>query len=177
MSEIAGRARAYVALGGNLGDPRIELASAIAELRAEGDLSVVAVSSFHHTAPVGGPEGQPEYLNAVLGLDTDKNPEELLRLLLSIEKRHGRDRQREERWGPRRLDLDLLLHGEARVETETLSLPHPRMEERLFVLEPLAEIAPALFLSRCGKTVAERVEELRQARPRPGAPRQAEIEA
>lgn len=163
MSEIAGRARAYVALGGNLGDPRAELAAAVEELRAERGLRVVAISSFHATAPVGGPAGQPEYLNAVLGLETDKSPEELLQLLLSIEQRHGRDRAREERWGPRRLDLDLLLHGEARRETNTLTLPHPRMEERLFVLEPLAEIAPALCLPRSGKTVAERIEELLRA--------------
>ena len=177
MSERGGRVRAYVALGGNLGDPRAELSGAIAELRAERGLSVVAVSAFHRTSPVGGPEGQPDYLNAVLSLDTETTPLELLRLLLSIEKRHGRNRAREERWGPRRLDLDLLLHGEAWVESAALCLPHPRMEERLFVLEPLAEIAPELRLPRSGMTVAERVLELRGARPWRTEPRPEEIEA
>ena len=150
----------FVALGSNLGGRRAALEGAVSELRAAPGVTLLEVSSFHTTAPIGGPPGQRAYLNAALSLRTELEPLALLRLLLSIEARFGRDRSREVRWGPRRLDLDLLLHGESCFDTEALTLPHPRMEERLFVLEPLAEIAPGLCLPRCGATIEWRIEEL-----------------
>lgn len=152
--------RAFVALGGNLG-PRAEtLESALVDLDALEGVQVEAVSGFHRTSPIGGPAGQGEYLNAVARLRVRLTPEALLAELQSIEARHGRDRAREERNGPRTLDLDLIwMDGEQRATPE-LELPHPRFEDRLFVLEPLEELAPNLRLPRCGVTVAQRVEAL-----------------
>ena len=129
---------AYIALGANLGDPEQAIRDAIERIRALGE--VTAVSSIHVTAPVGGPPGQPDYRNAVLALRTTIPPEELLDHLLAIERDMGRVRR--ERWGPRIIDLDLLTYGDRIINTPTLTLPHPRMNEPAFVLEPLAEIAP-----------------------------------
>lgn len=150
----------YVALGSNLGERQAALEGAIEAISGAPAVTVLGVSSIHRTAPVGGPAGQGVYLNAALSLRTELAPLALLRLLLSIESRFGRDRAQEVRWGPRRLDLDLLLHGGERLESEELTLPHPRMEDRLFVLEPLAEIAPGLRLSRSGVRIERRIEQL-----------------
>ncbi|MCB9915001.1 MAG: 2-amino-4-hydroxy-6-hydroxymethyldihydropteridine diphosphokinase [Planctomycetes bacterium] len=148
--------RAYVALGSNLGVPSERLDAACAALRATPGIERVRVSSYHATAAVGGPAAQPDYLNAVAELDTTLGPEELLARLQAIEAAEGRERATEVRWGPRRLDLDLLLHGDARRDADALALPHPRLEERRFVLAPLAELAPELVLARSGRTVAAR---------------------
>ncbi len=154
--------RAFVALGSNLGDSPELLRSALVQLAELPDTTLVAQSSLQRTAPVGGPAGQSDYLNAVAELSTQLAPPELLRALQAIETSHGRDRAREERWGPRRLDLDLLLVGDDRVLSAELELPHPRMEERSFVLEPLAELCPELLLPKCQQTVRERCAVLRQ---------------
>ncbi len=136
-------ARAYVALGGNLDDPLRHIKTALAELQ---DLAVhpLTHSALYRSAP-HGPVAQPDYINAVAALDTALAPKQLLTQLLAIETSHGRIRTGE-RWGPRTLDLDLLLLGETQCTDDTLSLPHPRLHERNFVLYPLYEIAPELFI-------------------------------
>lgn len=158
--------RAYVALGSNLGDALGNLRSACDALRALSGCSVMGQSTFHCTAPVGGPVGQPDFWNAVIALDTCLGPLELLDELQGLEAQFGRDRSQEERWGPRTLDLDLLLHGAERCATERLELPHPRMHERSFVLEPLAELAPELLLAD-GTTVEQRCAALKVAALQP----------
>jgi 2-amino-4-hydroxy-6-hydroxymethyldihydropteridine diphosphokinase len=124
-------------------------------LRASAEVRVLAVSTWLETAPVGGPLGQGAYLNGACLVDTTLEPHALLDLLLTIEQERGRDRAREERHGPRTLDLDLILCGDLQHDDERLSLPHPRWTERLFVLEPLAQIAPDLVDTRSGRTVAQ----------------------
>lgn len=139
-------ARVFVALGSNLGDRRAHLEAALESLRATDGVEVLAVSRFHETRAVGGPPGQPDFLNGVLELRTELAPEDLLWLLQRIETRAGRDRRNEVRHGPRTLDLDLLLFGNERRSGPELELPHPRLEQRTFVLAPLAELAPELVL-------------------------------
>ena len=134
---------AYLALGSNLGDRAALLRGALISLERGGAVRVVAESSVYETAPVGGPE-QPDYLNMVVAVETSLNPEALLERCLAAEAEHGRVRR--ERWGARTLDIDLLIYGGASMQTERLTLPHPRMTERAFVLVPLAEIAPGLRL-------------------------------
>lgn len=141
---------AHIALGSNLGDRRATLASALAALAASPGIRVRAVSSVYETAPVG-PPGQDDYLNAVAVLDTELSPHALLETCLAIEIAHGRVRR--ERWGPRTLDLDLLDHGGAVIGDDRLTLPHPRMHERAFVMIPFAEVSPAFTLSD-GRTAA-----------------------
>jgi len=130
---------AYVALGANLGDREVSLIEAIRRLREDPEVEVVRVSGAYETAPVGY-EDQPSFLNMALSLRTELEPVELLRRLLSIEQEMGR--VREFRWGPRNIDLDLLLYGDTEMDTPELTLPHPRMGERAFVLVPLNEIWP-----------------------------------
>jgi len=129
--------RCAVGIGSNLGDRFAHLEAAIRGLSAVS--SIVAVSSIYESAPVGGPEQDP-YLNAVAVVETAAPPATLLRELLIIERARGR--VRDERWGPRTLDLDLLLCDRRIVETRGLTLPHPRMRERRFVLDPLREVWP-----------------------------------
>lgn len=136
MSESAGEV-ALIALGANLGDPAAALDWAVGELAALGE--VRAVSGFHRTAPVGGPPGQPDYLNAAVKLHTTLSPPELLNALLALETRYGRVRR--ERWGARVLDLDLIAYGALVLDTPALTLPHPRAWQRSFVLRPLSEVA------------------------------------
>lgn len=128
---------AVVGLGSNLGDRDAHLAAAVDALRQTG--FVVAISSTYATAPVGGPE-QGSFFNAVVVVETELGPEEMLEHLLAIEKAAGRVRG--EKWGPRVIDLDLLLHGAMEVDIAGLRVPHPRMTERRFVLEPLLEVRP-----------------------------------
>lgn len=131
---------AYVGLGSNLAQPMSQVARALEELAGLPATSMVVHSAFYRTRPLGPPD-QPDYINAVACLATQLAPEQLLDELQSLEQRHGRVRG-VERWGPRSLDLDLLLYGSERVDTARLQVPHPRMIERVFVLYPLAEIAP-----------------------------------
>src|SRR5438132_11276410 len=129
-------ATAHIALGSNLGDQCRFLDQALQLLREHPQVRIMQVSSYHETAPVGGPSGQGPYLNAAAELQTDLPPRGLLRVLLEIESRLGRVRQ--ERFGPRTIDLDLLLYGDVVSDDAELALPHPRMHDRLFVLRPLA---------------------------------------
>lgn len=135
---VDGAELALIALGANLGEPRATLSWAKEQLATVG--TVVAASRLYRTAPVGGPPGQADYLNAAVALRTPLAPPELLAALLSFERAAGRERR--ERWGPRVLDLDLLAVGSRALRTKELELPHPRLLERAFVLAPLAEVAP-----------------------------------
>jgi 2-amino-4-hydroxy-6-hydroxymethyldihydropteridine diphosphokinase len=134
---------AFIGLGSNLQDPRGQLLRALDELAAIPASRLVARSPLYQSDPVG-PPGQPDYVNAVARLDTELPAEKLLDALQAIEQ--GHQRQRTVRWGPRTLDLDLLLYGDAVIETQRLQVPHPRMDQRAFVLYPLADIAPALII-------------------------------
>ena len=156
--------RAYVGIGANLGDPRAQVAAAFAELDALPSTRVIARSSLYRSAPVGvGP--QPDFVNAAAALDTGLDARALLGALLAIEARHGRERPHP--GAARTLDLDLLLHGVQELATPTLTIPHPRLHERRFVLEPLAEIAPGLEVpgrgpvealrARCREQAVERI--------------------
>ena len=137
--------RAYVALGANLGDREATIRRAVERLDAEDGIEVVAVSTLRETEPVGVVD-QPRFLNGVAALETALQPRALLERLLAVERELGRDRTREERWGPRTIDLDLLLYGSEVVDEPGLTVPHPRLAERAFVLEPLDELAPGLRL-------------------------------
>jgi 2-amino-4-hydroxy-6-hydroxymethyldihydropteridine diphosphokinase len=132
-------AEAFVALGANLEDPVQQIRRALSELDAIEHTRVTAASSLYRTAPVGYAD-QPDFINAVAKLQTGLSPRELLDALHAIENRHARKRSM--RNAPRTLDLDLLLYGRLVIREEELTLPHPRMHERAFVLMPLAEIAP-----------------------------------
>jgi len=144
---------AYVGLGGNLGDRQAYLDKAIEALQDRSDIEVTQVSSYYETDPVGGPPGQGLYLNAVIEVQTDLPAEELLQILLDIER--GLGRVRRERHGPRTIDLDLLLYGNVVLDESGLVVPHPAMHERGFVLEPFAEIAPDAVHPVLGKTIGE----------------------
>jgi 2-amino-4-hydroxy-6-hydroxymethyldihydropteridine diphosphokinase len=135
---------AYIGLGSNLLDPLAQLRRAVQAIAALPQSQLRRVSTAYRSAAVG-PGEQPDYLNAVLQLDTDLEAPRLLAALQAIE--HDQGRVRTVRWGPRSLDLDILLYGDARIDSPTLSIPHPAMRERNFVLHPLAAIAgPQLLL-------------------------------
>jgi len=144
---------AYIALGSNLGDRAGQLNAALDQLRREPGVSVTAVSRFWETAPVGGPAGQGAYLNAAAALKTTLAPRDLLRTLLRIETEQGRVRT--DRFGSRTLDLDILLYGDRVVHEPGLTVPHPRLHERTFMLGPLAEIAAGVVHPVFHTTIAE----------------------
>ncbi|MGQ9688907.1 MAG: 2-amino-4-hydroxy-6-hydroxymethyldihydropteridine diphosphokinase [Desulfobaccales bacterium] len=143
---------AYIGLGANLGDPRRQLEEALALLAAAEEVELLRVSSFYLNPPLGPPD-QPWYVNAVAQVRTRLTPEELMRLLHRIEEDLGRIRR--ERWGPRVIDLDLLLYNGEVLESPELRLPHPEMHQRAFVLAPLAEIAPEAWHPVLNQTAAE----------------------
>ena len=144
MSGQGSPVRAYVGLGSNLLHPRRQIARALASLRRLPATQLVAASPNYRSAPVGAPGPQPDYVNAVAALDTRLAPRALLAQLQRIERRQGRVRTRgTPRNAARTLDLDLLLYGGRRMRTRTLTLPHPRMHERAFVLRPLLDVEPA----------------------------------
>jgi len=131
---------AYVGLGSNLDDPQARVRRALDALATLPATRLVSASLLYATAPVG-PQDQPDYVNAVARLATELTPSDLLAALLGIEAAQGRQRDGT-RWGPRTLDLDLLLHGQARLALAGLHLPHPQIRHRAFVLVPLADVAP-----------------------------------
>jgi len=135
--------RVYVALGANLGDREATIRAALAELDAVPGVRVVAVSSLVETDPVGYVD-QPAFLNGAAALETTLAPRELLDLLLAVERRFGRDREGAPPQGPRSLDLDLVLYESAEIDEPGLTVPHPRLHERRFVLAPLSELDPSL---------------------------------
>jgi 2-amino-4-hydroxy-6-hydroxymethyldihydropteridine diphosphokinase len=134
--------RAALGLGSNLGEREDALQGAVSSLLATPEIVVYGVSGVYETAPVGGPD-QPDYLNAVLVVDTALSPRELLERAQAVEEAYGRDRAREQRWGPRTLDIDVLAVGDRTEDTADMTVPHPRLHERAFVLVPWCEVDPA----------------------------------
>jgi 2-amino-4-hydroxy-6-hydroxymethyldihydropteridine diphosphokinase len=142
---------AFIGLGSNLEHPRRQLARAIAALAREPGCRIVGRSRNYVSAPVGCPLPQPDFVNAVVALATARAPHALLAALLAIERRQRRRRRPgSERNGPRTLDLDLLLFGRRQLRSATLTVPHPRMHGRAFVLRPLADVAPGVVIPRRG---------------------------
>lgn len=158
--------RAFVGLGSNLGDRRATILAAIDALTRRPGVRVVRQSSLIETEPVGG-VAEGKFLNAAAELWTTLTPRALLDSLLEIERRHGRDRAREQRWGSRTLDLDLLLHGSHEITEPGLIVPHPRLAERAFVLVPLAEIAPEVVVPGIGRSVRDLLAALQVAQGQP----------
>ena len=138
--------KAVIALGSNLGNRELYIDSAVAELAKV--IEITHLSTNHETDPVGGPE-QPKYLNAIAIAETELDPRELLIIMLEIENRLGR--KREVHWGPRTIDLDLIVFGDEIIDSEVLVLPHPRAHERKFVLEPWLEIDPDAYIPGIGE--------------------------
>ena len=146
--------RAYIGLGSNLDNPRDQVLDALRELALEEGIQLLAQSSLYLSEPMG-PQDQPEFINAVAVIETTLEPLVLLEVLQAIEKKHARKRERH--WGPRTLDLDLLLYGEEGISHPELTVPHPGIAKRSFVLLPLREVAPGLAIEGLGS-----VEELLQ---------------
>jgi 2-amino-4-hydroxy-6-hydroxymethyldihydropteridine diphosphokinase len=142
--------RAFIGLGSNLGDREENLRQALRALDATPGVQVVQASSVYETEPVGGP-AQPDFLNAVVEVETVLGPRALLEACMTIERALGRDRSTEQRWGPRVIDLDVLAMGDLVVTDPDLEIPHPRLAERAFVLVPLAEIAPGVVIPGLGR--------------------------
>ena len=150
-------------LGANLGDREGAIRNAVDLLGAEPGIEIVAVSRLRETDPVGYLD-QPRFLNGAAALETDLAAAELLALLLDVERRLGRERTGEERFGPRTIDLDLLLYGQEEIDEPGLTVPHPRLAERRFALEPLHELEPDLALPD-GRRVADLLHGMRPSPP------------
>ena len=151
--------RSWIGLGANLGAPAVQIAEALAAIDADARVHGLVRSRLMRTAPVGGPSGQPDYWNGVARCEFDGSARELLRLLQWLEQRAGRVRV--EPNGPRPLDLDLLVYGEHRIHEPDLVVPHPRMLERRFVLEPLSELDPDLRVPGTDRAVSAALAALR----------------
>ena len=154
---------AYIAIGSNLGDRNATIQSAIRAIGLRADIEIVSVSAIIETPPVGDIE-QGAYLNGVIHLRTELDARSLLGELLAIEAKHGRERDHEQRWGPRTLDLDLIVFGDQVIDEPGLVVPHPRMHERSFVLVPLAEIAPDVMIPVQNETPRQLLKALGGAR-------------
>ena len=141
-------ASALIALGGNIGDVRATFEGAIADICRLAQGRLLARSSDYATPPWGD-EQQPRFVNACIEIETGLNPHAVLAILHEVEHKHGRDRARERRWGPRTLDLDLIAYDDISLQAVDLTLPHPRLFERAFVLVPLAEIVPERRIGGC----------------------------
>lgn len=159
---------AYLALGANLGDRLATMQRAVDALQATAGIRVLRSARVYETEPVGGPEGQPAFLDTVLAVETDLSPSELLASCLSIEDRLGRVRA--ERWGPRSIDIDVLTFGDRTVDEPDLQIPHPRMHERMFVLAPLLELDADPMLPGGRKAQTMRLSVLDPFGVRPVAP-------
>lgn len=142
--------RAWIGLGSNQGDPAAHLRAAVEGLAALPDSRLLRVSPVYRTAPVGRTD-QPAFLNAVAALDTGLDSRDLLQALQELERSRGRRRDEEQRWGPRSLDLDVLVFGDRRIHLPELEVPHPRLAQRAFVLVPLADLAPDLEIPGAGR--------------------------
>ena len=151
--------KAYIALGSNMGDKEKYIADAVEALENHGEIVVKKVSDLIVTAPYGGVE-QDDFLNGAMEIETILNPEELLDALHEIE--NAADRKRTLRWGPRTLDLDILLYDKLVYASETLNIPHVDMQNRRFVLEPMAQIAPHMYHPRLGKSMKMLLQELEE---------------
>ena len=143
----------YIALGSNLGDRLEHLQNGVRLIEAQRGVHISDKSRIFETEPVGGPDNQGAYLNAVVRLESRFSARDLLNFLLEVELMRGRVRS--ERWGPRTLDLDLLIHGPEIIDEPGLIVPHPRLHERAFVLEPLSDLAPNLEIPGLGTTVQD----------------------
>jgi 2-amino-4-hydroxy-6-hydroxymethyldihydropteridine diphosphokinase len=150
--------RCLIALGSNLGDRLTHLRAGLAGLRETEDIEIVDVAPLYETAPVGGPDDQGPYLNTALLADTSLGAADMLALLHQLEA--SRERQRVVHWGPRTLDLDLLVHGDLVSDDTALEVPHPRMHERRFVMVPVCDVAPDLVHPRLGRTMRDLLAEL-----------------
>lgn len=153
----------YIAIGSNLGEKAATIFAAISAIDELESTHVVRLSTLVETDPVG-PGPQDTYLNAAAHLRTTLPARDLLGAMLEIEAHHGRDRAREERWGPRTLDLDILIYSDHTIDEDGLSVPHPRLHERAFVLLPLCEIAPDIPIPGRNETPAQLLEKLAPAR-------------
>lgn len=163
---------AYIGLGSNLDEPRNQVNRALAELDSLPRTRLLSRSSLYRSVPLG-PQDQPDYINAVAAVETELAAAELLAELQRLENGHGRQRGAQ-RWGPRTLDLDLLLYGQERIDTPGLSVPHPGLSVRNFVLYPLREIAPDLAVPGMGSVAGlaeacggEGLEKIEEGRPHP----------
>jgi 2-amino-4-hydroxy-6-hydroxymethyldihydropteridine diphosphokinase len=150
--------KVYAGLGSNLGNKRENILSAIDRIDAYEEICIKEKSGFYDTAPVGGPP-QPDYVNCVIGLETEVEPQTLLKEFKKIEIELGR--KSGVRWGPRVVDLDIILFGDRIVNDHNLKIPHERMHERVFVLEPLSEISPDIKHPVSGKSISELLETLK----------------
>ena len=150
--------RAFVAFGGNVGDARDTIARGIAQF-CDGDRVRLLARSSDYKTPPWGKTDQPAFINACIAIETGLTPLGLLDRAHEVERAFGRDRHKEERWGPRSLDIDLLTYGDETLDEPTLTLPHPRLFERAFVLVPLSEIAPdAVIAGRSLREVLDRID-------------------
>lgn len=149
------RHRAFLGLGGNIGDPRDAMASALSAVDEDTQTVIVRVSSLYRTPPWGKTD-QPDFLNAVAEVETSRSPRALLDLCLAVEA--ALHRVRAERWGPRSIDMDILLFDDMTLDEEGLQVPHPRMLDRAFVMLPLAEIAPTVMIA--GRSASDHLKHL-----------------
>lgn len=139
--------RVYIGLGSNLDDPQAQIKTAIADIGSIAETALVQSSSLYQSPPMG-PQDQPDYINAVISVETTLSPHVLLDALQAIEQSHGRIRKRH--WGERTLDLDILLFADKVIDDERLTVPHPGLVDRAFVVYPLAEVAPDLIIPNLG---------------------------
>lgn len=152
--------QAYIGIGSNLGRRKLNIKTALSLLTKENKVKLLKTASVYETKPVGGPPKQTKFLNAAAVIQTGLTPKQLLSLLKDIEKKLGRDFN-SVRWGPRIIDLDILFYDKLVVRAKDLTIPHPRISERLFVLMPLAQIAPRYKHPNLKKTVKQLLEELK----------------
>jgi len=159
-AEASALATAYIALGSNVGDREQHLNNALAAVADLPDVSAVVPSTFYETDPVG-PQDQGKFLNAAARVETMRPPEDLLEQLLTLERKLGRPpREARQHWGPREIDLDLLLHGDAVLDLPGLTLPHPRLHERWFVLRPMCDVGADVAHPLFRRTMRELLNEL-----------------